>query len=171
MGAQLNKVITKREIKRVEIAEVLADHLLKVGFSESAIGTLGAAAGTSDRMLIYYFGTKEKLIEAVLEQTANRFGAILDELAKPGVASDTVLLEDLTEKMLSKKMRPMLSLWFEIIGLAIRGKQPYKSIAKRMMLGWENWIREKLKKAHKNRAKEVFAQLEGRIMIHLLTKP
>ena len=53
-------------IKREEIVQLVANHLVARGFEDSGIRALAASAGISDRMLMYYFDTKEELIAQAL---------------------------------------------------------------------------------------------------------
>ncbi|MFY8208820.1 MAG: TetR/AcrR family transcriptional regulator, partial [Caulobacter sp.] len=44
-----------RDEQRARVIAVLADHLLATGLSQASLRQLAAAAGVSDRMLLYYF--------------------------------------------------------------------------------------------------------------------
>ena len=62
-------------------------------------------------------------------------------------------------------------LWFEIIGLAIRGGDPYRAAVNRILEGSENWIAGKLPPDQQHLAHEILAQMEGQIMLELLNHP
>ena len=49
-------------LKREEIVQRVAQHLVAKGFQDSGIRALAASAGISDRMLMYYFDSKDELI-------------------------------------------------------------------------------------------------------------
>ena len=164
----MSVVADKQEAKREEFAARLAVYFIENGLSDIGIRALADAAGTSDRMLIYYFGSKDKLIAYVLEIVIADFTRTLDSLVGNQELAADQLMQRLVSKMNAKAMRPALTLWFEIIGLALRGEQPYKAIAQKMMFAWEAWIAQALITEDKARAAELFAQLEGSIMIGLL---
>lgn len=65
---------------RQRILEACADHALAHGLPDR-LEPLASAAGTSARMLIYHFGTRDALLRAVLGQARQRqleaFGELL----------------------------------------------------------------------------------------------
>lgn len=72
----------KRDTKRAELAERLADHVLMHGLAGSSLRPLAEAAGLSDRMLVYYFTDKNGILETVCAVISRRLDAIL-ECARP----------------------------------------------------------------------------------------
>src|SRR6059058_4238419 len=56
---------------RQRILDACTDHALEHGLPDR-LGPLAAAAGTSNRMLIYHFGTRDGLLREVLEQARRR---------------------------------------------------------------------------------------------------
>mgnify|MGYP003390332937 CR=1 FL=1 len=69
--------------RRDALIDTLADHVLAEGLSASSLRPLAKAAGTSDRMLLYYFKDKAEVIAAVLERIAARLVAMLDQHRAP----------------------------------------------------------------------------------------
>src|SRR3954471_24077181 len=56
---------------RQRLLDACTDHALEHGLPDR-LGPLAAAAGTSNRMLIYHFGTRDGLLREVLEQARRR---------------------------------------------------------------------------------------------------
>jgi len=52
--------------KKQAIRAAVAAHLISTGLTGHGIRALASAAGTSDRMLIYYFGSKDELLHESL---------------------------------------------------------------------------------------------------------
>ena len=48
-------MMTRRDERRAKIVEKLARHVLRAGLGGTGLRRLAAVAGTSDRMLLYYF--------------------------------------------------------------------------------------------------------------------
>ncbi|MGA1757649.1 MAG: TetR/AcrR family transcriptional regulator, partial [Pseudomonadales bacterium] len=67
------------EEKRAAIIDRLAHALRDQGLGQSGLRGLATLAGTSDRMLIYYFGNKETLLRDVLDAMTAQISTILDE--------------------------------------------------------------------------------------------
>ncbi|MCB0035085.1 MAG: helix-turn-helix transcriptional regulator, partial [Anaerolineales bacterium] len=57
--------MSKAEIKKQLAVERIANHLLAEGLNKTGLRLLAEVAGTSDRMLIYYFGSKDALLDEV----------------------------------------------------------------------------------------------------------
>lgn len=76
MGRQPQPQIKQR------ILDACTDHALKHGLPDR-LGPLAAAAGTSSRMLIYHFETRDGLLRAVLEQARRRQVEAFTELMRP----------------------------------------------------------------------------------------
>jgi AcrR family transcriptional regulator len=79
------------EIKQ-RLLDACTDHALEHGLPDR-LGPLARATGTSTRMLIYHFGTRDALLRAVLGNARQRqldtFGALLR--ARPGEPYTTTL--------------------------------------------------------------------------------
>jgi AcrR family transcriptional regulator len=75
-------------LRRDELGEAACDYVLEHGVIGLSLRPLAAAIGTSDRMLIYHFGSREALIADVLERCTSRSVAAVRELAAgPDVAT------------------------------------------------------------------------------------
>ena len=64
--------MTVRETQRAEATEAIADHLLKEGLARTGVRQLAAAAGISDRMLLYYFKNKDEVMLSELAHWPGR---------------------------------------------------------------------------------------------------
>ena len=155
--------------KREEIVQRVAQHLVARGFEASGVRALAASAGISDRMLMYYFETKEELISQALLLLAEGMTASLDEHVPQRRASAAQIVAALTDgENQSEVQKSVLMLWFEIVGLAIRGGDPYRATATQILKGYEAWIASKLSPDQRHRAREILARIEGQIMLDLL---
>jgi AcrR family transcriptional regulator len=153
--------------KREEIVRSIAAHLMREGFANSGIRALASRAGMSDRMLMYYFETKDELITEALEfltqSMAVTLGELLPERQTP--AADIVKAAVLAAQ--GAELQASLRLWFEIVGLAVRGAEPYATTVNRILEDWEEWIRCRPRPDQQHRAPELLAQIEGRLMLEL----
>ena len=66
--------------RRDELAEGACDYVLERGLIGLSLRPLAAALGTSDRMLLYHFGTREALIAEVLRRSSDRSVAAIEAL-------------------------------------------------------------------------------------------
>ena len=158
----------KANLKKQAAIERIASHLLANGLSETGLRRLAAVAGTSDRMLIYYFGTKDALLDVVLGGIAAGVTAQLDTLFGTELRPAEVLLAQLTEVMMDEAFAPAIQLWFELVGLAARGQEPYLSNARTFADNWVTWIGARLDDSAENDPSDLYAHLEGRLMLKMI---
>ncbi len=101
---------------------------------------LAAAAGTSDRMLLYYFADRDELLTATLERVAARLTTLLDQ----AIPADTrfaasELLAAIWAVAGSPELRPYMLLWLELAAGASRDRQPHRAVAGAIMNGFSCW--------------------------------
>ena len=159
----MNKVTAKKE----QIIQHLIQYVFENGLSDVGLRKLAAVAGTSDRMLIYYFETKDALIGEVLHAIASNLTIQLDAvLGEHQRDADTLLTELLTVSA-TPEFNLIVQLWFEVVGLAARGQEPYATNATAIGSNWLQWIQNRLEPAEVDQATALFAELEGRLLLKL----
>ena len=60
--------------RQSELLDDLTDHVLGVGLLDLTLRPMAAAIGTSDRMLIYHFGSRDALVAAVVAHAGEDLG-------------------------------------------------------------------------------------------------
>jgi AcrR family transcriptional regulator len=119
----------------------LADHVLAHGLNTASLRPLAAAAGTSDRMLIYHFGSKDQLIAALLEYLAARMAAGLDGAMPPArLATEEELLRKVLQLMRSDAFQPYNRVWLDIIAAAAQGGAAHREAAHQIIRVFLDWI-------------------------------
>jgi AcrR family transcriptional regulator len=154
--------------KKAQIIEQITGYLIANGMADIGLRKLAEVADTSDRMLIYYFGTKEALLGEVLQAIAAGFTVQLDALLGQQTRRADVLLAELLELGGTPHFRAVIQLWFELVGLAARGQEPFATNATAIATNWLQWIASRLDEAERDQAGTLFAELEGRLMLRLL---
>ena len=154
--------------KQAAFAASVAGYLLEQGLSEAGIRSLAKAAGTSDRMLIYYFGSKDELIRQASKLIVDGLAAQLDSILGSARRSRSRLLEELTVAGSDPAFSPVMQLWFEVVGFAGRDIKPYRQIAHELADEFIDWIANHLTSKAREDAVDTFAHLEGRMMLHVL---
>jgi AcrR family transcriptional regulator len=158
----------KQDARKDALAQAVAAFLLAHGVSGSGLRALAKAAGTSDRMLIYYFGGKEDLIRESTSLIVAGLAGQLDRLLGSGRRPRARLLDDLTDACSDPAFFPMIRLWFEIVGLAARGVAPYTQLSHDMARVFIAWIEGHLVTKQQADASDLFAHLEGRMLLHVI---
>jgi AcrR family transcriptional regulator len=130
-----------RDDRREAAIERMADHVLSEGLAAGTLRPLAAAAGTSDRMLLYYFADKDELLTATLNRIATRMivqldGSIPVEPRRPF----PVLLQQVWAALASESLQPFMPLWLELASGAARGLQPHRDVAGKIADGFLAWV-------------------------------
>lgn len=132
------------KLSQPQMLERMADHVLVHGLTLATLRPLARAAGTSDRMLIYHFGTKDGVIAALLDQLAARFTAILDATPLPAQGSVPELVRAILPLMQSPVGAPYGAIFLEVVAGAARGIPVFQDSVARILLHFQGWVAARL---------------------------
>lgn len=119
----------------------LASHVLENGLNDASLRPMAAAAGTSDRMLIYHFGSKDGLIGELLEHLAAEMAVGLDEAMPPRVAeSEGALVLQSIELMRSEQFKPYVRVWLDIVSSSAQGRRAHRQAGHKIIDVYLEWI-------------------------------
>ena len=164
-----NADVAKAHDRRTALLNRLADHVLAHGLSASSLRPLAKAAGTSDRMLLYYFPDKDALIAAVLEVVAARMVVLLDARKAPGPLPYDVLKRQLLDIVFADDLWPYMRLWLEMASLSALGDPVFRAVGEQLGRGFLAWGASQLDSAD-GAAREVGAArllvaIEGTLLL------
>jgi AcrR family transcriptional regulator len=109
--------------RRAELLEKVVDVMLLEGVSELSLRPLAKAVGTSARLLVYHFGSKEKLLTDALEQVRQRIeGSLRSLAAKDNPRSLREFLLMFWGWAMHKPNQQYFRLLFEVDGLAMQNR-------------------------------------------------
>jgi AcrR family transcriptional regulator len=132
-------VQSKSEERRAAIVDRLADHVLAHGLVASSLRPLAKAAGTSDRMLLYYFADKPEIISATLARIAERMTVALSAHTAPKPLPLDALIGHLSSIVLRAEFWPYMCVWLELASRAGRGDPLYAPVAIQIGEGFLGW--------------------------------
>lgn len=158
----------KTDVRRAELVGRLADTLLADGLAAASLRSLAKASGTSDRMLLYYFPTKEALMTAALVHLAGRLETALNAAAAPSRAPSDILFVRVGHHVMDEAFWPYMRLWLEIAARSAAGEAPYRDAARAIASGFLDWITRQLEAPadrHAAEAARLFAQVEGLVVL------
>jgi AcrR family transcriptional regulator len=109
------------EERRRRLRAGACDYLLRVGVSAADLGEIARDVGTSARMLVHYFGSKDELIaEAIGEARAQQRALFRDWFEAREDRTLAGLLRSLRELMQTPQARPYLLLFSEVYALTVQ---------------------------------------------------
>lgn len=98
------KELTDKQLQLLEVAERLFS---KKGFDGTSVRDIAEEAGVNTAMISYYFGSKEKLMEAIFELRAITVRAKIENLLKDDSISPLdkmyVLIDDYVERFFQRQ--------------------------------------------------------------------
>ncbi|MEM9459229.1 MAG: TetR/AcrR family transcriptional regulator [Myxococcota bacterium] len=106
------------------------------GMGSLSYRRLAKRLGIPDRTIVYYFPTKEALIEAVLEAHATQLQAILLEAFGRPARDSMDLLRMAWPVVACPNADPVFRVFFEITGLAVRGVAPFDRLVPESLEAW-----------------------------------
>ena len=93
-------------------------HVAAHGLSDLSLRELATAIGTSHRMLLYHFGSREGLVAAIVaameSQQRDALAALADSASSP-----RDLIESQWAQLTDPALRPFVALFFEVLALAV----------------------------------------------------
>ncbi|MEJ7634627.1 TetR/AcrR family transcriptional regulator [Aeromicrobium sp.] len=128
--------------KRDDLTEAATDYALAHGLIGLSLRPLAAALGTSDRMLIYHFGSKDELVAAVLETSNQRSMALFG--AMPPSTSLRAAVIDQWEMWTAQQVQQCQRMYVEAAALGLFGREPYASSVRESNVGWLDTIAAQL---------------------------
>ena len=113
--------------ERDRLRSLVVDYCLEHGVATLTLRGVSGAVGTHNRMLLYYFESKERMIFEALNEALERFPLIegvfeaLADMEQPFLGR----VEDAWRSISARENVPFLRLFFEIFGLAVRTPERY----------------------------------------------
>ncbi len=122
--------------RRAALLAVCTDELLRHGLPGLTLAKMAAAAGTSPRMLLYHFSTRDQLVLGALREARRRQQQVFGELLapRPGVPYATVLIEAWDE-ITAPELRPYLRLFGQLHDLPA-DQTPWTEFRVRSITDW-----------------------------------
>jgi AcrR family transcriptional regulator len=153
---------------RDDIVRAGIDVVLAEGLAALSYGKVAKSLGISDRMVVYYFPSKDVLITTIV----TAMGAELQELLEGAFADQAdpdELMRTAWPILASSKVDALMAVYFEVVGLASARKEPFVGLSAALVEAWVAWISELILgdgPAERRRlALAVVARIDGLLMV------
>ncbi len=140
------------------------------GISQLTFGRVARRLGINDRVVVYYFPTKDALITEVLLA----LGVQLQQTLTPAFATPAADHLELARRAWPLLARPdadpTFGLFFEANGLAATGLEPYRTLVPRLVDGWIEWAASLIDTTAQRRdeAAAAIALIDGLLLLRQL---
>ena len=146
----------------------MADHVLAHGLPVATLRPLAAAAGTSDRMLIYRYGSKEALVARLAEILADRLTVLLDAAPAPATDVPEAFAANMAARLTHAAVAPYRAVWLELVAIAARGNPAAEAAVARILTHFAGWINQHLPPGTPfpdATAARILAMIEGAVIL------
>lgn len=120
-----------------ELEDAIIDYLMKHGITDLSLRPLAKAVDSSPRVLLYYFGSKEKMVTRVIDAIRVRQRAAFDKIKG---ATFFEACQGVWKEMRAPASVPFFRLYFEVYGLALRNPRRYKKFLHSTVNDWLDLI-------------------------------
>ncbi len=160
---------TKEEILEGALAAAFDD-----GLSQLTFGRLAKRLAISDRVIVYYFPTKDDLISEVIVAMGLELQVTLSAAFTEPAADYLELMSAAWPVVAVAEADPIFALFFEANGLAAAGRDPYQSLVPSLVEMWIAWAAEFIEGTPRQRRTEAvtaIAMLDGLLLVRQLAGP
>ena len=152
-----------------EILDEAVEVAVANGLAELTFAKVAAGLGISDRMVVYYFPTKLDLVAGVAIRLGDELQLLLAKAFGDERRTPDELLALAWPVLASRRGDRVFALFFEMIGLASAGQEPYPHMVRSLMEAWRDWLAERVVgeriDVRRRRALSVMARIDGLLMI------
>ena len=125
-------VRTPDQSRRRQLLDKLVEEFARGGIGDRSLRDVAAAVGTSHRMLLHHFGSREELLIAVVEEAELRQMALVPEMPMDPAEGFAAMWADLRRP----ELRHLERLFFECYSRAAQGEEPFTRIVPGAVDGW-----------------------------------
>ena len=164
--------------RRTELLESIYAYAAGRGLGELSLRPMAAAVGSSPRVLLYLFGSKDDLVRALLARARTDEVELLDEVRRPGEApiGIDVAVERVWDWLAAPEHRGLLCLWVEAYARSLTEPDgPWAGFAAQSVMDWldvlagcQPWRRRRTKAGFAERA-AALAVVRGALLDLLAT--
>lgn len=125
------------ERRPAELLDRIVGYLVKNGVAELSLRPLAKAVGSSPRVLLYYFGSKEKLLARALMHLRDKQRAGFSRMREAKYAQPSDACRAIWQQMSAPESEALFKLSFETYSLALRHPREFGVF---LQSGIEDWL-------------------------------
>jgi AcrR family transcriptional regulator len=134
-------VATESGEARERLLNRCVTHVLQAGFSELSLREIAAGTGTSHRMLIYHFGSREGLLAEIVGRIEAQTRDLLADVAsQPGELID--ICRAFWRRVSDPSLAAAERLFFEVYAHALHDRPWTRSFRESVIAAWEQPLTE-----------------------------
>ena len=120
-------------MSRAGLLDRVIDYLADAGVGDRSLRQIAAGAGTSHRMLIYHFGSRDGLLVEVVRAVEERQRGVLASL---GARTPREAAQEFWRRLSDPALSPYERLFFELYGAALGGQESVAPVLEGIVSSW-----------------------------------
>jgi AcrR family transcriptional regulator len=130
----------------VELLDAVLCYLLKHGVADLSLRPLAKAVGSSPRVLLYYFGSKEKMVDKALAQVRERQRVAYKRMSPTSFTPPSAGCREIWQDMTSPESEAGFRLFFETYSLALRHPRRFADFLHNTIEDWLGAVTEPMRR-------------------------
>jgi AcrR family transcriptional regulator len=148
---------------RERLLEATLDYVATHGVGEMSLRQLATAIGTSHRMLIFHFGSKEALLAEVVAAVERQQRDFMEEITAADATGPAIEhIRQMWQRVSDPSLAPYVRLFFELSGQALQGREHTEQLLDSLIGLWLEPLPEMLRRGG---APAATAVEDGRIVL------
>lgn len=131
---------TVNEARPAELLDDVVGYLVKHGVAEMSLRPLARAVGSSPRVLLYYFGSKEELVVKALARLRERQRGTFSGLREAKYERPSDACRAIWKQMSAPQSEMLFKFFFETYALALRNPKRYRDFLKTAVEDWLEFV-------------------------------
>lgn len=134
--------VVQERSERDRLLDRVVDHCLEFGVADLTLRSVARSTGSNNRMLLYYFESKEQMIAAALRRAGERFPLIVGALVPLDDTNQPLefRLNACWSSLSAPENLPFIHLFFEVFGLASREAGRFDTFLQRVGRDWAHAV-------------------------------
>jgi AcrR family transcriptional regulator len=116
---------------RAALLEAVIESIARYGLGARSLRDLAADAGTSHRMLIHHFGSRDGLLVAIVTEVEARQRELLQSMP-----ADETAIETMWQQLAATELWPFERLFYECYARGAQGEPPFDRLVPALVDDW-----------------------------------
>lgn len=160
----------------LELLDAIIGYLVKHGVADLSLRPLAKAVGSSPRVLLYHFGSKEAMVDRVLARIREQQRASYEKMAPPFFALPSAGCRKIWRDMTAAESEPLFRLFFDVYSLALQRPRRFADFLHNTIEDWLEFVAKPMQREGYERndsrafATVVLAGFRGLMLDHCATR-
>jgi AcrR family transcriptional regulator len=123
-----------------ELLDAILGYLVRHGVADLSLRPLAKAVGSSPRVLLYHFGSKEAMVDKVLARIRQQQRANYEKIAPPSFAPPSAGCREIWRDMTAAESEPVFRLFFEVYSFALQRPRRFADFLHNSIEDWLEFV-------------------------------